>query len=453
METVSKRDKLHTGLVTGVIWLAFLGMFMMMGYGGAGDTDSYLTMGITREPLYPLLLWIFRQLFGENGFYVQLALLQNGFAAVSTCILAVYLGRRIFSSNWGKWLSACILLLPYLMTPLFSRTHLVMANKVMAEGITLPGYYLFVLFLLKLIYEKEHRVRNLCAASGITLVLILSRGQLLSVIVILGITLAVILIRERSYRKLWMPVLLIAAIYLTSSLLTGWYNYCNSAVFTGTASSKPMILANALYVSEPEDGADITDPDRKALFDRTYAALDEQQMLAKYASGSLVDKALYHEQCHDSISFDYFELIKNDIYVDRMGDNYTEYMLFQDNIASILTKELLRHNYGRYLQNYIAVCTLGFIRSIAVENSLLNIYALLAYLSGIVLMALTWKKKGFTNALFFFMITYVMIISFVMSTSLILQCITRYMIYNLPFFYIGGMALLNSMRKDKNNGI
>lgn len=452
METVKRKDKLHTVAVSVFLGIAFLFMFLLKGYGGAGDSESYLTMGITREPVYPLLLWLLQAFWGVDNFFIPLAFIQNVLAAVSCMLLTHYFGAKIFHSNIGKWIAAVILLMPYLMTPIFSRTHLVMTNKVMSEGITLPAYYLFVLFLLKMIYE-EIKVKHMVISSIIVLFLVLTRGQLLPAIIILAIVLCVDMIRKKTYRKLWIPMILAIGIYCCSSLITGIYHYCNSGVFTATASSKPMILANALYVSVPEDGLKIKNPDIKAIFDRTYAELDKNRMLAKYADGSLIDKARYHEACHDSISFDYFELIKNDIFVDRMGSNYTEYMIVQDEIAGELTKELLTHNYGRYLKNYIAVCSLGFVRSIAIDKSILPYYALVMYVVGIMCIIVIWEKRGFTNSLFFFIMTYIMIIGFVMSTSLILQCITRYMIYNLPFFYLAGLAVLNDFRKDKKDGI
>lgn len=446
METLKKSFKkkqfLFNVILYGFLFAVFVGLFLMGNYGGGGDSDSYLTMGITREPLYPLFLWGLRQVFGADGYYVQLAFLQNLFSFVATACMVEYLGNRVFKNKIMKLISAVILIMPYLMTPLFSRTHLVMANKVMAEGITIPGYYFFVLFLLKIIYEDGKLIRNIICASTVSALLILARGQMMLTIVILFVVVFIKLLVQKKYKQLYLPVLTAILLFMVTGFLTNLYHYYNSGIFTGTASGKPMILANVLYVSEADDGKNITNPDLSQLFERTYQALDEKQMLYQYASGGIIDKALYHEKCHDDISFDYFEPIKNDIYVDRMGSNYAEYMVVQDKIAAALTKELIVNNWSRVFPNYINICALGFVRSIAVEHPLLNYYALVAYLIGAGLLVFTWWKKGFTREVFFFGMTYVMIAGFVMATSFFLQCITRYMIYNLPFFYIAGAALL-----------
>lgn len=447
METVKRQMFLRNKKQVFNIFLYFLlfaiffGLFLTGNYGGGGDSESYLTMGITREPLYPLFLWTLRLFFGEDGYYVQLAFLQNMFSFLAVSCLVNFFEKRVFRNKWSNALCALILVMPYLMTPLFSRTHLVMANKVMAEGITLPGYYLFVLFILKIIYE-ENLLKNSIFAGIVSGLLILARGQLMLTVIILAMVIFVKLILLKEYKQLYLPVLIAVILFLGTGLLTNLYHYCNSGIFTGTASSKPMMLANVLYVSKWEDGKDITDPDLKQLFERTYQSLNDNQMLYQYASGGVIDKALHHEEHHDSISFYHFEPIKNDIYVDRMGSNYAEYMIVQDQIASNLMKELLENNWGRLFANYLNVCALGFVRSIAIDHPVLNIYALAVYLIGAVLLVYTWRKRGFTKEVFFFGMTYVMIIGFVMATSLFLQCITRYMIYNLPFFYIAGAALI-----------
>lgn len=455
METVKKqilsekREQILNIVIYSFLLTVFIGLFLAGNYGGGGDSESYLKMSITREPLYPTFLWILRRILGKDDIYMLLAFLQNLFAGIATVILVKYLAKKVFCNGVAKLISTVILTLPYLMTPFFSRTHLVMTNKVMAEGLTLPGYYLFVLSLLKIIYEEEKLIHNMVCAGIISGLLILAKGQMMLTVVILVIVVSIKLILQKKYRQIYQPVLAAIIVFVTTSLLASIYHYCVNGVFTGTASSKPMILANVLYVSEDNDGSTIDDADIKEVFERTYQLLDAENMLYKYAPDGMINKALHHEKYHDEISFDYFEPVKNDVYEDRMGDGYIEYMLFQDEVAAKLTGELIKNNWLRCLSNYINMCTLGFVRSIAIDHPVLNIYALMMYIMGAAILFFTWKKKGFTKEVFFFILTYIMITGFVTATSLFLQCITRYMIYNFPFFYIAGLALLCSWLPDK----
>ena len=235
METVNKKDKLHTIAIAVLLLFAFGGLFLMGDYGIAGDSQTYILMGVNREPLYPLVLWVLRKLFGEETFYAQLAFLQNLFAYFSVLCLSGYIGKRIFRNHLGQWGSALILTMPYLLTPLFSRSHLVMTNKIMAEGITLPGYYFFVLFLMKIIFEEERFLKNTLYAMLISGLLVLARGQLMLTILILAIVLGVRLIHRKQYKKWYLPVVVVLVLFVTTVFLTKVYHYCKSGVFTETA--------------------------------------------------------------------------------------------------------------------------------------------------------------------------------------------------------------------------
>ena len=466
METVNKNVKLNTVVINVFLTIVFITLFLIGDYGVAGDSNSYITMGITREPGYSMLLWGMRSLFGEENYFIPLAFIQNAFACISVMWVSFYFGKKLFNSGLGYWVSALILSMPYLLTPIFSRTHLVMANKIMAEGITIPLYYFFMLYIVKMIFEEDKLRQNAVIAWMISLVLVLTRGQLLLSSLIWLLVVAVRLLLEKKYMKIYIPILSVMLLLVCNTIVTRTYHGINSGVFAATASSKPMILANVLYVSEPKDGDHIQDPKLRELFERVYRELDKQGMLYRYAEGNIIDKALHHEDCHDTISFDYFEPVKNDIYYHSdhheilMADGYPAYLIKQDEIATALTGELLKNNWPNYLKNYVNVCALGFVRSIAIEHPLLNWYVTAVYIMGLALLFYTWKRKGFTKEVFFLGMTYVMITSFVMGTSLFLQCITRYMIYNLPFFYIAGFLLLVKTvqgdildKRGKENGI
>lgn len=448
METVDKKIKINTVATNGILLVLFAGLFLSGNYGLAGDSNSYITMGITREPGYAIVLWVVRTLFGGETYYIPLAFLQNAFAYISVVCVAQYFGKKMFGNCLGYWISALVLTMPYLLTPFFSRTHLVMANKIMAEGITLPLYYFFMLYIVKVIFEDDSLLKNATIALIISFLLVVARGQLILSAIIWLITVSIRLLLEKRYRKIYIPLIALLLLLACNGIITKIYHGTNSGVFASTASSKPMILANVLYVSEPEDGEQIQDVKLKELFERVLRELEQNKLLYHYAEGNMLDKAVHHEACHDTISFDYFEPIKNDIYYHSdhheilMADGYATYIIKQDEIAASLTGELIKNNWPRYLENYVNMCALGFVRSIAMEHPLLNWYALFVYVIGIGALCYVWKRDGFTKEVFFFGMTYIMIIGFVTATSLFLQCITRYMIYNLPFFYIAGFLLL-----------
>ena len=85
---------------------------------------------------------------------------------------------------------------------------------------------------------------------------------------------------------------------------------------------------------------------------------------------------------------------------------------------------------------------MGLVRSVAVIHPVLNWYALIAYMLAIVLMIYVWVQKHDSKAAPFMALVLLMIAGNVTGTSLMLQCISRYMLYNLPLFYLAGALLL-----------
>ena len=94
----------------------------------------------------------------------------------------------------------------------------------------------------------------------------------------------------------------------------------------------------------------------------------------------------------------------------------------------------------------------GLIRSIAVVHPLLNWYALTAYLAYIVLVALAWRKNHNSNAVWLAAFSLLAVLANVFATSMIIMCLSRYVIYGLPLFYVSGLMLLYELAGGKTAG-
>lgn len=122
-----------------------------------------------------------------------------------------------------------------------------------------------------------------------------------------------------------------------------------------------------------------------------------------------------------------------------------------DRIAATIVKSLLPAVLGRWLYDYLALVCYGLIRSIAVVHPLLNWYALTAYLAYIVLAALAWRKIQFQRGLAGG-ISLLAVFANVFATSMIIMCLSRYVIYGLPLFYVSGLMLLYELAGGKTAG-
>lgn len=443
MEIIKKKSYYNTIAIFIVSGIVFVWLFLQGNYGIAGDSDSYLTFSIAREPIYPLFLLVFRKLFGEGeAIYIPLAVVQNAIAAISCAMTALYLGKTILKSEIGKWICLAGLVLPHLMTPLFAKSGLVMTNKIMTEGITISIYYIFMIYIVKMIVEKKQFYKHIVISSLFVLCLVLIKGQMMVLIVGLGIIVAVKFCLKKHYIGIFASVLGVGLLFFLTATIASTFHYINSGIYTNTVSSAPMIVANVLYVSEREDGAGIEDEKLQTLFYMIYDTLEENQMLAKNSPSGILNRAFHHEKMHDAINFDVFVPAKNNVYEEIENEDYGQYLLLEDQVAKELTKELLKVNWKRYLQNYVSVCTLGFVRSISIDRSIFISLTWILYGIAILLALFTIRKRGWNKEVQFFLSVFMLMIGFVMGTSLILQCITRYVIYNMPFFYIAILGMI-----------
>jgi hypothetical protein len=94
------------------------------------------------------------------------------------------------------------------------------------------------------------------------------------------------------------------------------------------------------------------------------------------------------------------------------------------------------------------IACLGFVRSVAADRSFLSIYAVLIYIIAIVLTIILLKKDLRNRQTQTMLLTLILICGTVLGTSLVIECITRYMIYNLPIFYISGMGMIKVLKES-----
>ena len=251
-------------------------------------------------------------------------------------------------------------------------------------------------------------------------------------------------LNHKGKKLIWLTIML-AVSFVGRGMLVKTYNYLEQGIFVNTVSGQAMSVANVIYVSDREDGEAIQDEELRALFYEIFDAAYADGMNYRFSGDGLIARAQHHEECHDALNFDYFAVSAKEYISETKGIYVTDYqrmMVEVDKVASALMKELLPQVIEKYVYNYIAMITMGFIRSVAYVHPILNWYALLIYLCAVVLMILLWKKNKKSKTAPFMAVVLLMIVGNVTATSFMLQCISRYMIYNLPLFYIAGLTML-----------
>lgn len=429
--------------------LFFAALWLLGTTGIYNDSNQYIAMHIHREPLYSFFLWIFRSLFGETKYLDIVRFLQNGLAAFSVIWLAESLKKRFDFGQWMEALVCLILLAPHIITPVFSASGLVLSNGVISEALGLPLFYLFTAQCMKMVYTRQRGA----ALSSLLLSLLLSlvRGQMMFTILLwLVFAGAVVIVEKKKLAKrLLICVVCTALAFGTRTLLVKSYNLVFNGYFINNTFGSVGLLANVLYAADEEDAERIADQDARVMFELSYRLAKEQGATYQDAPEGFFNRAAHLEKWHDAIKFEMIEEPWRQLH-DREGFiDYIPENVESDRIAATIVKSLLPAVLGRWLYDYLALACYGLIRSIAVVHPLLNWYALTAYLAYIVLAALAWRKNHNSNAVWLAAFSLLAVLANVFATSMIIMCLSRYVIYGLPLFYVSGLMLLYELAGGK----
>ena len=432
--------------------LFFAALWLLGTTGIYNDSNQYIAMHIHRGPLYSFFLWIFRSLFGETKYLDIVRFLQNGLAAFSVIWLAESLKKRFDFGQWMEALVCLILLAPHIITPVFSASGLVLSNGVISEALGLPLFYLFTAQCMKMVYTRQRGA----ALSSLLLSLFLSlvRGQMMFTILLwLVFAGAVVIVEKKKLAKrLLICVVCTALAFGTRTLLVKSYNLVFNGYFINNTFGSVGLLANILYAADEEDAERIADQDARVMFELSYRLAKEQGATYQDAPEGFFNRAAHLEKWHDAIKFEMIEEPWRQLH-DREGFiDYIPENVESDRIAATIVKSLLPAVLGRWLYDYLALACYGLIRSIAVVHPLLNWYALTAYLAYIVLAALAWRKNHNSNAVWLAAFSLLAVLANVFATSMIIMCLSRYVIYGLPLFYVSGLMLLYELVGGKNAG-
>ena len=428
--------------------LFFAALWLLGTTGIYNDSNQYIAMHIHREPLYSFFLWIFRSLFGETKYLDIVRFLQNGLAAFSVIWLAESLKKRFDFGQWMEALVCLILLAPHIITPVFSASGLVLSNGVISEALGLPLFYLFTAQCMKMVYTRQRGA----ALSSLLLSLFLSlvRGQMMTILLWLVFAGAVVIVEKKKLAKrLLICVVCTALAFGTRTLLVKSYNLVFNGYFINNTFGSVGLLANILYAADEEDAERIADQDARVMFELSYRLAKEQGATYQDAPEGFFNRAAHLEKWHDAIKFEMIEEPWRQLH-DREGFiDYIPENVESDRIAATIVKSLLPAVLGRWLYDYLALACYGLIRSIAVVHPLLNWYALTAYLAYIVLAALAWRKNHNSNAVWLAAFSLLAVLANVFATSMIIMCLSRYVIYGLPLFYVSGLMLLYELAGGK----
>ncbi len=460
-----KGTRLRAVLAPCIIGAFFCFLFFYYGVGEYPDSATYLSYDSDRDPLYPLFLMACRALFGARRYLRAAVFLQNVFAFLATWYLYRFLAAHFRLNGLFRAGALVVLLAPHLLTGVFTPSGIILTNAVLSEGLTISLYPLFAALLLEAFFG-EKSARPLAGAYVAALLLSLARGQLMPLMLVWGIVAAAGAVRReilagqkaglRRAVAVFLFLLAAAGGFALRSAAVKGYHYVMSGSAQGTAGGNITLLTNVLYCADEQTVGKaertLSAHDRE-LLDTIYGMMKEQGLTVSDAGSGLHAKILHHEDCHDRIKFDILnEVLRREAWTAAPEGGSGKLRMEMDRAAGRLMRAVLPHCAGSFFATYLYVAAGGLIRTVSLLSPLFSAYALLIYIVAIALMCYLFIKGKNKDSAWMMAVVLLMILANVCATALTIMCLSRYMIYNMPLFYLAGLVCLQELWRMRRRG-
>ena len=427
----------------------FLGLLAIFGVQLNNDSDQFISMHIHRDPGYCLFLWIFQKISLEHGLLLA-AIVQAILSAWCTADFVNYIAECFDLKTFSGIVVLGATLMPHIITPLFSASHLIISVGILSEAICLPLFLEFIKELHKACITGKKKA--ILGSLLISLVLSLIRAQVTAAILVWLFVLSLRCIIKKQYRHILCFLLAVCVCFGMRGVITKMYHYAFHGYYMNTTYGPINILTNVLYSADREQGEAIEDDEIRELFYMQYDAMDEKEYNYKYAEEGLIAQAVYLESVHDGLKFEVCEAGFKEYLLQQGVEDYTLQNLAADEYASKIIAEIFGDCFLKWFPIYLILGMRGAIRNVAVVHPLLSIYALAA---GVLAIVMTWifiKRDRDSKEAWLMVIALLTIAGISFSTALTIMCLSRYMVYGFAGFYTSAYLMLISFINKKKVG-
>lgn len=437
-----------------IICIGFYIIFPLMdGPVWCVDSREYVTMGITREPLYPSFLALCREIAKRmNADALMVAVvLQSLFAGIA----AWYAGcvvRRV--KNDSRILQMATVFFQFAVTLLCrfaANRKSAYTDCILTEGVGFSLFVFFTLYLFLYIYKREKKYLYLTLLSSFLLIS-LRKQMMITLLIAGGVFLWYVLFKERRVRHFLCLCLMLAGVLLGSKLFDRAYQYRVRGVWMEHSGNSMGILCTLLYSSDAERDRELfSDETVEELYERIMAQAEEQELLHPFAGQGWLPVSTHYADSYDAIGYGIINPVVEEYLRQNFEYSETEAAMQYDEICGEMTRTLLRQKKMPMLQVYVYNTAKGMVNSIAQANSVLSVYALLAYCSmgGAAWYLIRQKRKmgekmqkQIEASLCFTFVAMAGITVNALVVGLFIFAQPRYMIYGMGLFYAAGCMMV-----------
>lgn len=388
----SREDRKKTKLWDLVLLCVSIGFYLLFplldGPVWCVDSGGYVSMHITREPLYPTFLALCRGIAGvlQVDALMTAVILQSLLAGVVTW----YAGKVVRNMKGSRVLQLMTILFQFAVTLLCrfaAGRGSAYTDSILTEGV---GFSLYILFTLSLfLYIRTRRGSCLFQTMFLSFLLISLRKQMMVTLLIMGIIFAwYILIRERKVRWFLCLTAMITGVLFAGKLFDRTYQYVVRGEWMEHSGSSMGILCTLLYSSDAEaDQALFEDETVQGLYLEIMRQADAQRLLYQYAESGWLAVSSHYADSYDAIGYGIINPVVEGYIRDNFACSETETARKYDEICGEMSRTLLRRGPEPLFRVYVYNLWKGLVNSIAQANRLLSLYAAAAYL---IVGAMTW---------------------------------------------------------------
>ena len=433
----------------------YLFFFFKDGYVLCADSNSYIDMNFTREPLYALYLDLLRLLFTDLGnFYLLAAAFgQSILAGLAAYSISNYLTKEL---KLPVWISLGILAMP-LVTSLLcryaARRSSMYSNSILTEGIAISIYLLFIRFCTEFILHRTRKSYILCAL--LCFLGISTRKQMYVLLALFFISILVITIYTKSKSGLIKSFITVLCILFFVSLFDRGYNFIVRGKFAGHVDDNRFVATMVFYTADREYADYIKNDEIRELFLDVYDVCDKNGYLMNHSPKGWFDEVTHFSDHYDLIQLNNLALTLDDRVPDMEYAKEIETDSIRiDMVKSEIIKSLLPHEIPRILKVMFNNFLAGLVNTVAQRTHLLCIYSIIIYSVYIALLSCLIRRgikekltKSQKAILVFSTLVLISIIANVTLVAAVIFCQTRYVIYNMSLFYIAGILMLYEFLK------
>ena len=423
------------------------------------DSETYIAMSLHREPLYSLFLALMRALFGPDRekYLMGAIIIQSLLTAVAAWSIPAFLYKKL---SLPKPVAFLLLMMPFgvsLLCRFGAGRRAMYSTSIESEALALPLFLLFFRFLAAYVMEARSRLKNLCSAAIFCILLISIRKQMYAALLILLTVIFVEMLRSKCWKK---GLLSLAVSALTILLAVTGLDLSYNTVLRGEtvrhSGDSRFLLTMIFYTAERDYGKKIDDANIRKLFYDIYDTCDEAGYLKHSAPNGWLPRVNHFGDHYDHIQIDTLRPGVTDYVAVNEPGTETEMAARVDDIMQTMTGSLLLSCLPSMIGCFFDNVLSGLVTTVSMRTFLLSIAALILYAGYLALCALCivrskrrctsengvcTKKKARPEVVHFSLLVLLCIIVNVAVVSAVIFCQSRYTIYNMPLFYMGGILM------------